>query len=318
LGRVFATQGRGAEAIDHCRRALAVQPGWFEALDADTIADVTPDRLDDYLTGLTSSARTKNTYCGAVLGLANYLVKKDKLADNPLRRVSKRAGELKRRRRAETAASLQLILTATATRAVRQAETIRRGPRKGQLGAAVKPETRAKLDRQGRGRALWYLFAIHTGLRVSSIRKTRACDLHLDLAEPCVSLPATAMKSKRPFRQRLRADMVDALKSWLAETGRTGSDRVFDVPGAPQVSKTLKKDLAAAGVPYVDAKGRVFDAHSFRKCKGSFLRQAGVDPSVSMQQLGHADVKRTMQVYNDETLLPQDAALAATPSLTIG
>jgi hypothetical protein len=47
----------------------------------------------------------------------------------------------------------------------------------------------ARLERVGRGRALTYLFSIHTGLRASSIRKTRVCDLRLDGPEPHVSLP---------------------------------------------------------------------------------------------------------------------------------
>ncbi len=289
----------------------------LSALHAETVPDLDADKLDRFLSRLKTAARTKNVYRQAIVGLLNWLVKKDKLADNPLKKVSIREGDTKRKRRAETPANLQKILTAAATRGYHEATIVRRGPRRGQTGATVKPVVKTRLEKIGRNRALLYLFAIHTGLRASSIRKTRVCDLCLDGEECYVSLPPTAMKSKRAFLQRLRADLVEELQAWIAETGRTDTDKVFDVPTPPQISKTLKKDLAFAGVPYTDVKGRYFDFHSFRKCKGSFLRQAKVDPSVSMNQLGHSDIKMTMQVYNDEELLPQDDALKATPKLTI-
>jgi integrase len=72
-----------------------------------------------------------------------------------------------------------------------------------------------------------------------------------------------------------------------------------------------------AGIPYKDAHGRYFDFHSFRKCTGSFLRQGGVDPSVSMKLLDHSDIRMTMQVYNDNELLDGKEALKAIPDLTI-
>jgi integrase len=307
-------RGRGTDYIHKTGQQIETL---VRDLKAETINDLHADAVDKFLTRLTCSARTKNTYRGAVFGLLNWLVKKDRLDHNPLRRVSKRVGELKRRRRAETPENLQKILTAATSRGVHEAGIIRRGPRRGQSGATIKPHIKERLERIGRGRALVYLFSIHTGLRASSIRKTRVCDLHLDGLECFISLPPTAMKNKRAFLQRLRPDLVTELKAWITDTSRSGTDKVFDLPTPPQISKTLRKDLAFAGVPYRDDKGRVFDFHSFRKCKGSFLRLAKVDPSVSMAQLGHADIRMTMQVYNDENLLPHDEALAATPNLTI-
>ena len=145
----------------------------------------------------------------------------------------------------------------------------------------------------------------------------KVCYLDLDSTAPALYLPPEIMKNGKPFTQRLRDDLVAELKAWLQDTGRQPGDLVFDVHSYVQMSKVLKKDLTFAGIPYQDVKERVFDFHSFRKCKGSFLRQAGVDPAVSMQQLGHSDIRLTMQVYNDEELLPSDEALAATPPLTI-
>jgi integrase len=181
----------------------------------------------------------------------------------------------------------------------------------------IKAEVRQRLEMIGRGRALCYLFAIHTGLRAGTIRKLRVHHLDLDSREPALYLPAEILKNRRPFTQRLRGDLVAEMKTWVQDTGRQANDRVFDVPSAPQVSKVLKKDMAKAGIPWQDEKGRYFDFHSFRKCKGSFLRKAKVDPAVSMRQLGHADIRMTMEVYNDEELLDCQEALEATPKLTI-
>src|SRR5262249_2144562 len=94
-------------------------------------------------------------------------------------------------------------------------------------------------------------------------------------------------------------------------------DLLFDVPAYSQTCKLLRKDLKKAGIPYQDANGRYCDFHAFRKCTASFLRQAGVDPSVSMRYLDHSDIRMTMQVYNDEDLLDARSALDAMPRLVV-
>jgi integrase len=286
-------------------------------LSVRAVVELDVGRVDHHLASLTSSARTKNTYRSAILGLMNYLVAKGRLADNPLKRVTKAKGEIKRKRRAETPETVQRIIDAARTRGLHEAGIIRRGPRKGQPGATVPPEYRAKLERVGRGRALVYAFAVQTGLRASSIRKTRVCDLELASQPPRVHLPATAMKSGRDFSQVLPLPLAEELKDWIALTGRRDTDRVFDLPGVCQVSKTLKKDLAAAGVPYVDAKGRVFDFHSFRKCTGTMLQKAGVSVAAAMRHLDHSDANLTLRVYNDAELQAQDEAANAVAAFGI-
>jgi hypothetical protein len=96
----------------------------------------------------------------------------------------------------------------------------------------------------------------------------------------------------------------------------TPGSRFFDMPSPPQISKILRKDLAHAGVPYKNEKGRYFDFHSFRKCKATHLRIANVDAAVSMGQMGHTDIRQTFEMYTDEDMLPKDNAMAATPELT--
>ena len=84
--------------------------------------------------------------------------------------------------------------------------------------------------------------------------------------------------------------------------GRGPDDPVFAIPLYDELLKALKKDLAYAGIPYRDELGRVFDFHSLRKCLGSYLRQAKVDPAVSKLYMRHGDIRLTMETYDDERL----------------
>ena len=284
---------------------------------AERLQDLTADRVDDYLKSLTCSARTKNAYRQAVVGLCNFLVRKRKLPYNPLLITTRRKGEVKRKRRALPAPALQMLLDAARQRPLVEAMTIRRGPRKGQQAARVRPEERARLQRVGRHRALLYLTAIHTGLRLGTLRRLKVAYLNLYSERPMLDLPGSIMKSGRDYKWPLHPALAEELKRWVADEAKQNGDLVFEIPPYSQTSKLLKKDLKRAGIPYRDALGRFFDFHSFRKCTGSFLRQAKVDPSVSMQYLDHSDIRMTMEVYNDENLLDADGALNAIPSLAI-
>jgi hypothetical protein len=287
---------------------------------AERLADLTVARVDRFLAGLTCSARSKNGYRRSVIGLFNYLVKKDRLPGNLLLKTTRseeKKGEQKRKRRALKAEELQTLLEAARSRPLREAMTVRRGARKGQLLARVSPEEKARLERVGRHRALLYLTAAMTGWRLKTLRQVKVGYLDLASAGPAASLPGTVMKSGRDFRQPLREDLADELKAWVAESGKGSGDYLFDVPKFSQTCRLLRKDLKRAGIPYQDEAGRYFDFHSFRKCTGSFLRQGKVDPSVSKRFLDHSDIRMTMEVYNDEALLDERTALEAMPRLTV-
>jgi integrase len=288
------------------------------ASHAERLHDLTADKVDDYLKSLTCSARTKNAFRQAVIGLCNFLVRKRKLPYNPLLITTRRKGEVKRKRRALPAPALQALLDAARQRPLLEGLTIRNGPRKGQLLAQVSAAERARLQRIGRHRALLYLTAIHTGLRLGTLRRLKVAYLTLGFNRPWLDIPGSIMKSRRDYKWPLHPALAEELRKWVAEEGKKGDDLVFDIPPHSQTSKLLKKDLKKAGIPHRDALGRVFDFHSFRKCTGSFLRQAKVDPSVSMQYLDHSDIRMTMEVYNDESLLDAEGALQAIPQLTIG
>ena len=71
----------------------------------------------------------------------------------------------RRQHRAMTEAELSRLLTVARERPLAEALTVRRGPRKGEQYADVRPEVRDRLDLLGRERALIYKTLVLTGLR---------------------------------------------------------------------------------------------------------------------------------------------------------
>jgi integrase len=276
------------------------------------------EKVDDFLTSLRCSARTKNTYRQAVIGLCNYLIGKKKLPrPNPLLDTTRRKGEVKRKRRALPKEALQRLLDAARQRPLLEAMTIRRGTRKGELAARLKPETRETAERRGQHRALLYFTAIITGLRLGTLRQLQVCHLDLEGENPAAHVPGRIIKSGRDFLLPLRPDLASELRSWIGKTGKAETDLVFEVKTYAQMSKVLRKDLKRADIPYKDAKGRYFDFHSFRKCTNSFMRQMNVDPSRVQKYLDWTDTTMGLRVYNDEELLDVGPVWEALPKLSI-
>jgi integrase len=77
--------------------------------------------------------------------------------------------------------------------------------------------------------------------------------------------------------------------------------------------ETLKRDLARAGIPFVDELGRRADLHALRKTFGTALVLNGEQPRVVMEAMRHSDLKLTMKLYTDAGQLPVGAALARLP-----
>ncbi len=60
----------------------------------------------------------------------------------------------------------------------------------------------------------------------------------------------------------------------------------------------IRHDLAAAGIPYRDEQGRVFDCHSMRHQFISMLAAAGVHPKTAQELARHSTITLTMDHYN--------------------
>ncbi|MBU6309569.1 MAG: tyrosine-type recombinase/integrase, partial [Planctomycetes bacterium] len=126
----------------------------------------------------------------------------------------------------------------------------------------------------------------------------------------------------------LRGDIADELRAWVADKAeavcrqRVGVAGVtlppadmplFDVPKG--LIRVLDRDLAAAGVPKRDDRGRTVDVHALRHTFASHLVAAGIAPRTAQAAMRHSSLELTMQHYTDPRLLDVAGALAALPAL---
>src|SRR5262249_30698152 len=77
----------------------------------------------------------------------------------------------------------------------------------------------------------------------------------------------------------------------------------------------VRHDLAAAGIPYLDEDGRVFDFHAIRGQFISTLAARGVHPKVAQVLARHSTIVLTLDTYTDAKLLDGRGALDLLPEL---
>jgi hypothetical protein len=80
---------------------------------------------------------------------------------------------------------------------------------------------------------------------------------------------------------------------------------------------TFKRDLAKAGIPFEDERGRRADLHALRTTFGTLLSASGVSPHVAMELMRHSNLKLTMKVYTDVSQLPLVEEAARLPSFRL-
>ena len=91
-------------------------------------------------------------------------------------------------------------------------------------------------------------------------------------------------------------------------------------PGAWHLhaAEMLRHDLAAAGIPYRDAEGHVFDFHGLRHSYITLLSLSGVSPKLAQELARHSTIDLTMNVYTHLLLNDKAAAVASLPALLPG
>jgi hypothetical protein len=90
---------------------------------------------------------------------------------------------------------------------------------------------------------------------------------------------------------------------------------LFVIPSS--INRTFDLDIAAAGVPKRDERGRVVDLHALRTTFGTMLSKGGVAPRTAQAAMGHSDIRLTMGVYTDPKLLDIHGAMDALPELPL-
>ncbi|MBL8796690.1 MAG: tyrosine-type recombinase/integrase [Planctomycetia bacterium] len=187
--------------------------------------------------------------------------------------------------------------------------------------ALLEPEFAALIAAAGQGqpfrgttgadRVMIYLTAANTGLRASELASLSPDSFDFDR----LTLTVEAAYSKRRRRDvlDLRADLAERLKPRV-QAGKAGKPLW---PGAwPDLgAEMIRLDLAAAGVPYLDERGRAYDFHALRHQFISNLAAAGVHPKMAQDLARHSDIRLTMNLYTHLGANDRRAALDKLPEL---
>lgn len=213
------------------------------------VAEVTPESFCGWRAKQRQSAKTLNEYLNAICGLMNWL--EPRIGANPIRHVQKvqTNGSEHIKRRALTADELQQLIAVS-------------GPR-----------------------GLAYRIAARTGIRRGELEQIEWRDVHLEAAQPFIAVRAAVSKNHSHAMQPLSADAAAALLELKAPDARP-SDRVF--AGRIPRMNPFRKDLAAAGIEYVDARGEQADFHALRKTFGTMLTLGGVSQRTVMELMRHS------------------------------
>jgi integrase len=148
----------------------------------------------------------------------------------------------------------------------------------------------------GHERCLLYRLAIETGLRANEIRSLTKASFDLDACT--VTVVAGSSKRRRKDVQIISESLANDLKSFLA--AKVPAAKAFGGRYKALTVNTadvLKSDLAAAGIPYTDELGRVFDFHALRGQCATLLARRGVHPKIAQVILRHSDVNLTLNLY---------------------
>jgi len=260
---------------------------------AVTLRDFSPEKVDAFLNSLNEIAdlapKTINGYLSAVKAMLNWAVKMRILTYNPLDCLTPRSQVEKRRiRRPLTQDEVIRLLHVSPTAPLERAR-IRYKNKKIPLECIAKAIYLGK-----RNTMMWQLF-IYTGLRVEEARQLTWNDLDLESNLPTLTVRDVTSKTNRKDTLPLIPEMVVALKEWQAVTQATPEKVVIELPAHP--ARTLQKDLAAVGIPYVDRGGRVADVYSLRHTFGTLLSRLGADIKTVQTLMRHSTPSMSFGFY---------------------
>jgi len=230
--------------------------------------DVKVGDWDRWIGGSSLSAKSLNHYLTTVRTLLNWMVKQGRITFNPLRSVDLLPANEEKRR-----------------------------PRR-----ALSDDDFSKLVDGSGERSIAYLVAATTGLRFGEMLEVERDDIHLHDGEPRIVARAATTKNRKEASLPLHAAVAEQLRAFLLARKCGPSDKVF----APLLRKRhqLKRDLEAAGIPRMDAQGRVADFHSLRHTFCTNLQCLGTPQRVLMHLMRHSDRRLSDHIYTDTDLLP--------------
>ena len=111
----------------------------------------------------------------------------------------------------------------------------------------------------------------------------------------------------------LQSSLVDDLAAYVAPL--EPKMPIFSLPSG-KGAKMLRRDLEAAGIPYRDASGLVFDFHSLRCELATLADAAGVSPRVVQRMMRHSTLELTGR-YTRPRVVDIEAAAGLLPILKL-
>jgi integrase len=240
------------------------------------IGDITPESFCSWRRKQRKSPKTLNEYLSAIGALLNWL--EPAIGPNPLCFVERMqtAVESQRKRRAFSVDELRRLIAA------------------------------------GGERGIIYLVAASTGIRRGELRSLEWRDVVLDMAQPFIFVRKSIAKNHKDAKQPLAEYVARELEKVRPIDFGT-NERVFK-RGMPDMD-TFRKDLAAAGIPYIDNQARFADFHALRTTFSTLLALVGVAERVRMELNRHSDPRLTAHTYTDASMLPLSAAISTLPVL---
>ncbi len=245
----------------------------------DRLNELDRDRVQGALAALRKelSLGTINHHRAAIQGFSRWLWKGGRLRDDPLVGVTGFNAREDRRHDRRTLGVDDL------RRLIRAAE---RGPRYRRM--------------TGPARALCYRLAVSSGLRYSEIRSLTPAAFDGE----SVTIAAGYAKNGQTATLPLPGDVASDLAAWIG--GMPEDAPIFPLPG--RGADMLKVDLEAAGLPYRDAAGLVFDFHSLRCQTATLADQAGCSPRVVQRMMRHSTLELTGRYTRPRAVDMEDAA----------
>ena len=315
------------------------------------LSDLTGEAMSQWLglqLELGMGPGTRNEYLKEVVTFGNWCVRTGRLNLNPFASIPRAnaKADCRRKRRALDEQELEKLLYVARWRPLAEygRETVPLAPNDSSkrskwkkapitldtLEGSVKlarqrlmdnPDFARKLDQRGRERALVYRTLVLTGLRRGELASLTVGAIALDETSPYAILAAGDEKNRKGSEIPLRADLVAELREWIADKRKAfsgSSDEfsqqpLFSVPAS--LLKVLNRDLAAAGIPKTDSRGRTVDVHAMRMTLATMLNKSGVAPRTAQEIMRHSDIRLTMENYTDARLLNVSGALDSLPEL---
>lgn len=288
------------------------------------LRDIDASRVEDWLdqrqrTHARFSAQTRNFYLDASKYFGNWLVKRKRMASNPLDVLERVNVDVDRRhdRRPLTDEEFGRLILAT------------------QNGRDIQCTS-------GPDRAMLYVLAAWTGYRRGELASLTKASFDLKSSPPSVQVKAKSSKRRKKERLPLHEHVVAMFTTWLrTKEGLSNMAPLFALRSASgefrRTGEMMRKDLEAArslwlqeveeGTPerkrrkessfltYQDTEGLFADFHANRHTFITNLGRAGVSLAMAQKLARHSDPRLTANIYTHLELVEQADAISQLPAL---